>query len=317
MERPPLARFAWLSIAAALLTIGLKTGAYTLTGSVGLLSDALESGVNLVAAIVALVALIVAHRKPDDEHAYGHEKVEYLASGSEGGLILLAAASIAYAAIDRLLHPQPVEHVGLGLAVSVVASLINLGVALLLRRAGRAYCSITLEADARHLLTDVWTSVGVVVGVGAVALTGWAWLDPLVALAVAANIVWSGLQLVRRSALGLLDTALPADERAAIRAVFDRYAATEGVQFHALRTRESGARRFISVHVLVPGGWTVQRGHALLEVIERDIRDAVPMLTVFTHLESLDDPASWDDTALDRPQALETAPEAAPGTAAR
>lgn len=300
MNSRPLTRFAWLSIAAALATIGLKTGAYALTGSVGLLSDALESVVNLVAAIVALVALTVAHQEPDEEHAYGHAKAEYFSSGIEGGLILLAAASIAYAAIDRLLHPQPVEAVGLGLAVSTFASLVNLGAAWRLQRAGREYRSITLEADAKHLMTDVWTSAGVIVGVAAVALTGWAWLDAVVALAVAANIVWSGVHLLRRSMLGLLDTALPADERAQLTAIFERYAREHDVQFHALRTREAGARRFVSVHVLVPGQWTVQRGHALLEAVERDIRQALPGVTVFTHLESLDDPASWDDTALDR-----------------
>jgi cation diffusion facilitator family transporter len=297
--RPMLARFAWLSIAAAVLTIGLKTVAYLLTGSVGLLSDALESVVNLVAAIVALVALTVAGREPDEEHAYGHEKAEYFAGGIEGGLILLAAATIAYAAIGRLLNPSPVEHAWIGLGVSALASLLNLGVAWRLRRAGREYRSIALEADAKHLMTDVWTSVGVVVAVAAVALTGWGLLDPLIALAVAANIVWSGVQLVRRSMLGLLDTALPAAEREGIRAVLARHE-RDGIEFHALRTRESGARRFMSVHVLVPGHWTVQRGHALLEALERDLRAAVPGLTVFTHLESLDDPRSWHDTALDR-----------------
>lgn len=297
--RPKLARFAWLSIAAAVVTIGLKAAAFLLTGSVGLLSDALESVVNLVAAIVALVALTVAHREPDEEHAYGHEKAEYFAGGIEGGLILLAAASIAYTAVGHLLRPAPVERAWVGLGISVVASLVNLGVARRLDRAGREYRSIALQADAKHLLTDVWTSVGVVVAVAAAALTGWEWLDAGIALAVAANIVWSGVQLVRRSMLGLLDTALPAAERARVGAILGRYE-REGIQFHALRTRESGARRFMSVHVLVPGRWTVQRGHALLEAIERDIREAVPGLTVFTHLESLDDPASWDDTALDR-----------------
>ncbi|MFN8514714.1 MAG: cation diffusion facilitator family transporter [Chloroflexia bacterium] len=289
-------------MAAAILTIGLKAGAYALTGSVGLLSDALESIVNLVAAIVALIALTVAHQEPDDEHAYGHEKAEYFASGIEGGLILLAAASIAYAAIDRLVHPQPIEQLGIGLAVSVLASLINLGVAVRLRRAGREYRSITLEADAKHLMTDVWTSVGVIVGVAAVAMTRWERLDPVIALLVAANIVWSGVQLVRRSALGLLDTALPAEERARIDAVIERYA-TSGVQFHALRTREAGSRRFMSVHVLVPGEWTVQDGHVLLEKIEREIRGEVPGLTVFTHLEPLNDPVSWADATLDRDMA--------------
>jgi cation diffusion facilitator family transporter len=298
--RTAITRFAWLSIVAAIVTIGMKAGAYALTGSVGLLSDALESVVNLVAAIVALIALTVAHQEPDEEHAYGHQKAEYFASGTEGGLILLAAASIAYAAIDRLLHPQPVEAVGLGLVISTLASLVNLGVALRLRRAAREYRSITLDADAKHLLTDVWTSVGVIIGVAAVAITGWGWLDAALALAVAANIVWSGVQLLRRSALGLLDTALPTAEVTAIREILDRHAREAGVDFHALRTREAGARRFASTHILVPGHWTVQRGHILLEQIELELRIAVPGLIVFTHLEPLGDPASHADLVLDR-----------------
>jgi cation diffusion facilitator family transporter len=299
-ESPSLTRFAWLSIVAAILAIALKTGAYLLSGSVGLLSDALESVVNLVAALGALVARAVAARAPDEEHAYGHAKAEYFASGLEGTLVLVAAVLIAAAAIPRLRHPEPLGAVGWGLAVSSVASLVNAAVARRLYHAGKRYRSITLEADAKHLLTDVWTSVGVLAGVGLVALTGWLRLDPLIALVVAANIVWTGVGLVRRSMLGLLDTALPAEERATIETILARYRAESGVQTHALRTREAGARRFMSVHILVPGGWTVQRGHRLLEALEGDLRAALPGTTVFTHLESLDDPASWDDTKLDR-----------------
>src|SRR5919199_4535366 len=261
-ERRPLTRFAWLSIAAACLTIGLKAGAYLMTGSVGLLSDALESLVNLAAAIVALVALTIAAREPHEEHPFGYEKAEYFSSGIEGGLILLAAASIIVTALERLLHPLAMAEIGFGLAISALASLVNLGVAVRLRRAGRAFHSITLQADAQHLLTDVWTSAGVIVGVGLIALTGWLWLDPLVALAVAANIIWSGLQLLQRSARGLLDAAIPAPERAAVQAILERYRA-QGVDWHALRTRQAGARRFVALHVLVPGGWSVQRGHDL------------------------------------------------------
>jgi cation diffusion facilitator family transporter len=304
-QRSSLTRFAWLSIGAAVATIGLKAAAYLLTGSVGLLSDALESLVNLMAAVVALVVLTVAARPPDDDHAYGHDKAEYFSSGVEGGLILLAAGSIAYAAANRLLDPQPVEQAGLGLAISVVASAINLVVARVLLQAGRHYHSITLEADAHHLITDVWTSVGVIVGVAAVALTGWERLDPIIALIVAANIVWSGVRLLQRSALGLLDTALPADERARVVAILAAYAEREGVQHHALRTRQAAARRFVSVHILVPGGWTVHAGHALLERIERDVRAALPNATVFTHLEPLEDPESFEDQTLDRREAIE------------
>lgn len=299
MDRRSLTRFAWLSIAASLATIGLKSLAYVLTHSVGLFSDALESLVNLVGALMALAMLTAAARPPDEDHAYGHSKAEYFSSVIEGTLIFLAAISIGIAAVERLLSPKPLEKIGIGLAVSVAASIVNLIVALILLRAGKRNRSITLEANARHLLTDVWTSAGVVVAVGAVAVTGWQRLDPIIALVVAANIVWSGLRLVRMSIYGLMDTALPPAELAALRRVLDSYA-TEGIQYHALRTRESAARRFVSFHVLVPGDWTVHRGHALLEQIEADIRGVVPNVTVLTHLESLDDPASWDDQALDR-----------------
>ena len=299
-SRRSLTRFAWLSIGAAVVTIALKAGAYTVTGSVGLLSDALESLVNLVAAIVALAALSIAVREPHEEHPFGHEKIEYFASGTEGGLILVAAVSIIVTALERLLHPVALVEVGWGLAISVVASLVNLGVALRLRRAGQTYGSITLEADAQHLLTDVWTSAGVLVGVGLVALTGWLWLDPLAAFAVAANIIWAGFQLLRRSAQGLLDAAIPASERSVVQDVLERYR-LQGMQWHALRTRQAGRRRFVSVQILVPGDWTVQRGHDLLESIERDVRAALPTTTTFTHLEPIEDPRSHEDIGLDRP----------------
>jgi cation diffusion facilitator family transporter len=268
-----------------------------------LLSDALESLVNLAAAIIALTMLTISARPPDEEHAYGHSKAEYFASGAEGTLILVAAVSIIVAAVGRLMNPQPLEQVGLGLAVSVAASLINLVTAQILLRAGRRYNSIALEADAHHLMTDVWTSVGVVVGIGAVVLTGWERLDPIIALVVAANIIWSGVSLVRRSALGLMDTALPAEDQEAIRQILDSYR-QEGVQFHALRTRSAGARCFVSVHVLVPGTWTVLRGHNLLERIEADLRSRLQNVTVFTHLEPLEDSKSWQDTTLDREKAV-------------
>lgn len=299
-NRASLTRFAWLSIATALVTMGLKFGAYLLTGSVGLLSDALESGVNLTAAIIALGILTVSARPPDEEHAYGHSKAEFFASGAEGSLILVAAISIIITAGRRLLYPQPLEEIDLGLAISVVASLINLGTAQVLLRAGRRYNSITLEADARHLMTDVWTSAGVLVGLGAVILTGWQPLDPLVGLVVAGNIIWSGVALVRGSILGLMDTALPPADQEIIQQILDRYR-QEGVEFHALRTRSAAARRFISLHVLAPGYWTLQQGHNLVERIEADIRSSpLQPVTVFTHLEPLEDSASWQDTGLDR-----------------
>ncbi|HXV83860.1 MAG TPA: cation diffusion facilitator family transporter [Candidatus Binatia bacterium] len=298
-ERANLTRFAWLSISAAVLTIALKATAFWLTGSVGLLSDALESLVNLVAAIVALAMLTIAARPADEMHAYGYSKAEYFSSGLEGALILLAAGSIGWTAIPRLLAPQPLEHIGIGLAISVLASVINFWIARILLDAGKQYRSITLEADARHLMTDVWTSAGVVLAVGAVALTGWLLLDPIIALIVAANILRTGWQLLSRSTRGLLDAALPATEQDAIKQVLNRYE-SQGIQYHALRTRQAGIRAFISLHVLVPSDWTVQRGHDLLEQLERDIRAAVPGAHLFTHLEPQGDPAAWEDIALDR-----------------
>jgi cation diffusion facilitator family transporter len=295
-----LPRYARLSIAAALATIALKTFAWWLTGSVGLLSDAMESLVNLAAAIVTLVMLGLAARPPDEEHAYGYSKAEYFASGFEGTLIFVAAAAIAVAAIDRLVAPRPITSVGIGLAISTVAAAVNLGVGVVLMRAGRRHRSIALEADARHLMTDVWTTAGVIVAVMLVAVTGWQPLDPLVALAVAANILWSGMGLIRRSFLGLLDRAVPPDERRAIETILDAYG-REGVQYHALRTREAAGRSFVSVHILVPGDWSVQRGHDVLERIEADIRSRLPTASVLTHLEPREDPVSFQDVTLDRP----------------
>lgn len=299
MTRRSLSRYAWLSVLAALATIALKTVAWRMTGSVGLLSDALESLVNLVAALMALWMLGLAARPPDEEHAYGYGKAEYFSSGFEGGLIFLAAAAILWTSVMRLLAPEPLEQVGAGLLISVAASAINGAVAWILMRAARAHRSITLEADAHHLLTDVWTSVGVIAGVGVVALTGWLRLDALIAIAVALNILRTGYVLMRRSALGLLDRAVPAEAREAIRAVLVRHEA-RGVTFHALRTREAAGRSFVSMHVLVPGAWTVQRGHDLVEAIEAEIRQAVPGASVLTHLEPLEDPASLLDAGLDR-----------------
>jgi cation diffusion facilitator family transporter len=294
-----LTRYAWLSVLAAVVTIVMKGGAYVLTDSVGLLSDALESLVNLIAAVVALRALAVATRPADEEHAYGHTKAEYFSSGFEGALILMAALLIAVTGVGRLLSPRPLSDVGLGLGISMAASAVNLAVARVLFRAAGHHNSIALEADAHHLMTDVWTSVGVLAGVGLAGLTGWYPLDPLVALVVAANITRVGVRLVRRSMLGLLDTALDPHVVAEIRSVLARHEA-EGIRFHAFRSRRSGAWRFVSVHVLVPGEWSVQQGHDFLEQIEAEIRAVVPRLTVFTHLEPINDPVAWDDTTLER-----------------
>lgn len=298
-RRTRLLRLVYLSIAAAIVTIAMKFTAWALTGSVGLLSDAAESVVNLVAALFALVVVQWSTRPPDEEHAYGHEKADYLSAGVEGALILLAAVTIGVSAIDRLLHPQEIESVGIGLAVALAATVVNLGVGRKLIGAGREYSSVTLEADGKHLMTDVWTSVGVVIAVAAVALTGWEPLDPLIALAVAGNIVVTGVRLVHRSTDGLLDRALSDDELATVDRVLATFASEE-VQFHALRTRRAGSRAFVSIHVLVPGHWTVQRGHDLAEQVEEALREALGHATVFTHLEPIEDPASFADTGLDR-----------------
>ncbi len=299
LNQQPARTYAFLSVGAALITILLKSSAYLLTGSVGLLSDALESGVNLVAALVAVWALTLAARPADADHVYGHSKAEYIASAAEGILILAAAVSIGWAAVDRVFHLQALEQIWLGLAISLVAAGINGAVALILLRAGNRLRSITLRADAHHLLTDVWTSGGVVIGVVLVALTGWLILDPLIAMLVAANIVWTAIQLLRDTANGVLDHALPAVDQACITGILAPYGA-QGVSFHAVRTRIAGQRRFVSLHILVPGAWTIQHGHDLAEQIEQQISAALPKSTVFTHLEPIEDAASYDDQNLER-----------------
>jgi cation diffusion facilitator family transporter len=281
------------------MTIAMKGLAYLLTGSVGLLSDAVESLVNLVAAIIALSMLIVAARPADEEHPYGHSKAEYFASGAEGFLILAAAVSISAAAIHRILVPRAIEQAGLGLTVSALASAINFVVARILLSVGKRHNSITLEADAHHLMTDVWTSVAVIAGVGAVALTRWELLDPIIAIAVAINIVRTGVVLMRRSVAGLMDAALPQDEQQMVLKVLEKYE-EQGIRFHALRTRQAAGRRFVSIHVLVPGKWTTHRAHHLVEDIETDLHQVLDGVTVFTHLEPVDDPLSFQDIEIDR-----------------
>ena len=289
--------YAFLSIAAAILTIALKLGAYLLTNSIGFLSDAMESVVNLVAAIFAVWALTYAAKPPDEEHVFGHSKAEYFSSGFEGALILVAAVSIAIAAIPRLIHPEPLEQVSIGLLLSIIASAINGGVALILLKAGKRLHSITLRADAHHLLTDVWTSVGVILGLLLVSVTGWLILDPLIAILVAINIVWTGVKLIQESSSALLDASIPLQERQMIDELLSAYDRQQ-VQFHAIRTRMAGMRKFVSFHVLVPGAWTVQQGHDLCEEIESKICQSLPNINVFIHLEPLEDPKSWTDQEL-------------------
>ncbi|HSN42886.1 MAG TPA: cation diffusion facilitator family transporter [Propionibacteriaceae bacterium] len=292
-----LTRFAWLSIVAAVITIVLKTVAWRITGSVGLLSDAAESVVNLVAAIVALVALRVSIKPPDKNHHFGHSKAEYFSAAIEGIMIFVAAGVIIVTASERFLHPRPIENVGVGLGVSTVASLVNGGVSFVLLRAAKKYRSMTLEADGKHLLTDVWTSVGVVVGVLLVAVTGWTRLDALVAFAVGVNILVTGWSLIAKSTAGLMDVSLPKEDNQAIRDVLDSYT-SPALQFHALRTRESGNRRFMMCHMLVPGVMTVQRSHDIIEEITAELLALFPDLTVTIHTEPIEDPLSYEDEDL-------------------
>ena len=298
-QTPRLERYAWLSIAAAVATIALKATAYLVTGSVGLLSDAAESTVNLVAAVIALIALRVAARPPDAGHPYGHGKAEYLSAGLEGLMIFVAAAVILAGAVDRFLHPVELERLGIGLVIATVATAVNGAVGVVLIRVGRRHRSATLSADGKHLMTDVWTSVGVLVGVLLVAVTGWPRLDPVVAGIVGLNILLTGYRLVAGSADALLDAALSPQELATLTAVLNRFRTTE-IDFHGVRTRRSGQRRFVTVHVLVPGAWTVQRGHDLAEQVESAIGRALPQATVQTHLEPREKPSADDHDAVGR-----------------
>ncbi len=280
-----LERFIWLSIATAIATVAIKGYAAWLTNSVGLWSDAMESTVNLVAALVALWALRLAAKPADFNHDFGHGKAEYMSAAVEGSLIFVAAAVIIWGAIERLFVPVPLEQLGLGLALSMLATLLNLGTGLVLLRAGRAHRSITLEADGRHLLTDVWTSVGVLVAIGLVALTHWQVLDPVIALVVGANILFTGYQLVRRSVVGLLDAALPDEDVAIVSAVLADVCNDPRVEITQLRTRESGRQRFVYATLSVPGSWTVKRSHDVADDVEGAIESALPGTTTFVHIE--------------------------------
>jgi len=296
---PSLARYAWLSVATALVTMALKGVAAWLTGSLGLLSDALESFVNLGAGLIALYTLRVAARQPDEKHPFGYTKAEYFSAAVEGALIVLAAIAIVAAAVPRLIEPQPILRFDIGIFISLLAAALNLGTALVLLRASKRHDSIALEADAHHLLTDVWTSIGVVAGVGATVLTGWLALDPLIAIAVALHILWVGARVMRRSVLGLMDRALPEPDLESIRAILDPYRA-QGLDYHALRTRRAGRLRLVDMHLLVPGEMSVREGHRIADEIEEKIRAQLPGAAVMTHLEPIEDPASYRDDALIR-----------------
>ncbi|HUP98166.1 MAG TPA: cation diffusion facilitator family transporter [Usitatibacter sp.] len=286
--------YAWLSVATSIVTISLKFAAYYLTGSVGLLSDAVEAVVNIAAALIAVIVLAYSAAAPDHEHNFGHEKAQYFSSGIEGALIFVAAGAIIWTAVPRLFHPQPLEQVWTGLVLSIIASIANAWCAWMMLGAARAHRSITLEADAKHLLTDVWTTAGVVIAVLVVQWTGWLRLDPIIAVVVAIQIIWTGWRLMGRSFQGLMDRAIPDADRAVIIEILETLKA-RGCDYHALRTREAGAKSFVDVHVLVPGRMSVQHGHDLVEKLENDIQARLPHVEVLTHLEPLEDPKSWDD----------------------
>lgn len=293
-----LKKFAWLSVATAIVTIALKVGAWWVTGSVGLLSDAAESVVNLVAAAIALGAISVSERPADDDHQYGHSKAEYFSAGVEGAMIFVAAAFILVVSVERLINPAPLEALGVGLAISVVAAVLNGVVGLVLVRAGVRHRSPTLRADGKHLLTDVITSVGVVVGLALAWATGWQVLDPIVAIGVGLNILFIGYRLVHESGMGLMDATLPDEDNRLIEEVLERHREPGRVDFHELRTRESGKWRFVEFHALVPGEWSVERGHDLVETVEQEIHAALPNSHITTHLEPIEDERAYNDVHL-------------------
>lgn len=292
-------RLLFASVGVAVVTIALKTLAWVLTDSVGLLSDAMESLVNLAAAVFGVVMVTIAARPADDDHPYGHHKAEYFSSGFEGILIIAAAAGIFWAAALRLMNPQPLEQVGLGLGLSVASSALNGLMAWLMLRSARAHRSIALEADARHLLTDVWTSAGVILGIAAVQLTGWLWLDPVVAMGVALNIVKEGVHLIWRSTQGLMDEAVEPEVLTTIRETLAGFEHRRGssciIRFDHLTTRRAGQRRYVDLHMHMPASWTLGRAAALRTSVEQALMSAVPGLRATIQLLPSDVEAHFDD----------------------
>ena len=284
-----------LSVAVAMATIGLKAGAWWLTGSVSLLSDAMESLVNLAGALFALAMVTLAAQPPDDDHPYGHHKAEYFSSGFEGVLIFVAALAIIWAAVDRLMNPQPLESLGIGLALSLISTALNGALAWAMLRKSREHRSMALEADARHLFTDVLTTVGVVAGLVAVSVTGWLWLDPVIAIAVAANILREGASLVKRSFDGLLDQSVEPETHEAIQQVLSSFAHAKTVRFDHVTTRRAGQRRFVDLHMHMPPGWTLQRAAAVRVSVEQALMSAVPGLRATIQLLPMGVEAHFDD----------------------
>lgn len=291
-------RYALLTVVAALLTLGLKFAAAYVTASVGLFADAMESIVNLVTSVLLVLLIRIAKAPPDDEHPHGHDKAEYFANGAQGILIIVAGVGIVMAAVDRFLEPRPLEAGVLGLLLSLVAGAVNAGTAGLLTQAGKAARSRALIGEAKHLMSDVWTSVAVLVGVGLVFVTGWPPLDPLIAIAMSLFILGVGANLVRESVIGLMDASLPPESVSKVEAVLSGYQQSRGIDYHALRSRISGARIFVSVHILVPGSWTVSQGHELLDEIEAKVSHALGGASVLTHLEPIEEECSFKDIDL-------------------
>ena len=300
MKQESLKKFIYLSIAAAVVTILLKFYAFYLTGSMGFFSDALESFVNLFAAVVALIMLTISAKPADKEHEYGHSKAEYFSSAIEGALIVLAALSILLSAVPRLFDPKPLTNIDIGLVFSLAASLVNLTVSLVLIHNGKKKHSLVLEADGKHIMTDVWTSAGVIAGILVVRFTGIYIFDPIIAIVVAINIIYTGYQLISRSASGLMDASISEEAVKKITAYLDSLKA-ENIEYHSLMTRQAGQRMFISVHLLVPGWWTVKKGHDYADLIEQSIEDMFEEpVNVSTHIEPIDDPASMNDIGIYR-----------------
>jgi len=300
MKKNPLRKFIYLSIAAAIVTILLKFYAYYVTGSMGFLSDALESFVNLFAAIFALVMLNISQKPADKEHEFGHSKAEYFSSAAEGALILIAAFTIIWSAVPRLIDPRPIENINTGLLFSLLASLVNLAVGMTLVRNGKKRRSLLLEADGKHLMADVWTSAGVIVAIVIVKFTGWLIVDPIIAILVALHIIYTGYRLISRSASGLMDASIPDEDLEKITNYLDSLN-DQKIEYHSLLTRVAGRRKFIAMHILVPGKWTVKEAHDYADEIEETIVNMFDEpVTVHTHLEPVEDPASMKDIGIDR-----------------
>lgn len=299
IQKKSLAPIVWISIVASILTISIKSAAYYITDSVGFMSDAMESFINLAAGIVAFRMLSISVRPPDKDHPFGHDKAEYFSSLIEGSLIVLAAIGIIYTAVNRLYNPQPLQELNIGMMLSIFATLINFVTARILLYFSRKHNSITLEADSHHLMADVWTTVGIIVGMFLVKLTNLQVLDPIMAILVAISIIYTGTKLVIRSTDGLMDTQISEKDLIEIRQILDTYKSRENIEYHALYTRQSSSKKFISFHLLFPGDMSVYQAHDMTKKIEKDIKEKFSYSDVFIHLEPINDPEAFDDGLID------------------